>query len=73
MRRTAAPAGPAATAAAGRARGFSLPETRVVLGIAGILVSVASLTLRRNPRTALREEAPRIALLFETAGDEAQV
>ncbi|VWD58759.1 type II secretion system protein GspH [Burkholderia lata] len=56
-----------------RARGFTLLEMLVVLVIAGLLVSLASLSLTRNPRTDLREEAQRIALLFETAGDEAQV
>jgi general secretion pathway protein H len=56
-----------------RARGFTLLEMLVVLVIAGLLVSLASLSLSRNPRTDLREEAQRLALLFESAGDEAQV
>ncbi|AQQ33902.1 GspH/FimT family pseudopilin [Burkholderia cenocepacia] len=60
-------------AARRRTRGFTLLEMLVVLVIAGLLVSLASLSLTRNPRTDLREEAQRIALLFETAGDEAQV
>ncbi len=45
----------------------------VVLVIAGIMISLASLALTRNPRTDLNEEAQRLALLFESAGDEAQV
>ncbi|MGH8777656.1 GspH/FimT family pseudopilin [Paraburkholderia sp.] len=56
-----------------RQRGFTLLEMMVVLVIAGLLVSLASLSLGRNPRTDLNEEAQRLALLFETAGDEAQV
>jgi len=56
-----------------RAAGFTLLELLVVLVIAGILVSLASLSLSRNPRTDLNEEARRLALLFESAGDEAQV
>jgi general secretion pathway protein H len=56
-----------------RARGFTLLEMLVVLLIAGLLISLASLTLTRNPRTDLNEEAQRLALLFESAGDEAQV
>jgi general secretion pathway protein H len=56
-----------------RAAGFTLIEMLVVLLIAGILVSLASLTISRNPRTDLKEEAQRLALLFESAGDEAQV
>lgn len=56
-----------------RAAGFTLLEMLIVLVIAGLLVSLASLSLSRNPRTDLREEAQRIALLFETASDEAQV
>jgi general secretion pathway protein H len=45
----------------------------VVLVIAGIIASVASISLTRNPRTDLREEGQRLALLFESASDEAQV
>ncbi|MGX7005081.1 GspH/FimT family pseudopilin [Caballeronia sp. KNU42] len=45
----------------------------VVLVIAGLLVSLASVKLTRNPRTDLNEEAQRLALLLESAGDEAQV
>jgi general secretion pathway protein H len=56
-----------------RAAGFTLLEMLVVLVIAGILVSLAALSLTRNPRTDLDEEAQRLALLFESAGDEAQV
>ncbi|QGZ62780.1 GspH/FimT family pseudopilin [Paraburkholderia acidisoli] len=56
-----------------RAAGFTLLEMLVVLLIAGLLVSLASLSLTRNPRTDLNEEAQRLALLFESAGDEAQV
>ena len=53
--------------------GFTLLEMLVVLVIAGLLVSLASVKLTRNPRTDLNEEAQRLALLFESAGDEAQV
>jgi general secretion pathway protein H len=53
--------------------GFTLLEMLVVLVIAGLLVSLASLALTRNPRTDLNEEAQRLALLFESANDEAQV
>jgi general secretion pathway protein H len=53
--------------------GFTLLEMLVVLVIAGILISAATLSVSRNPRTDLNEEAQRLALLFESAGDEAQV
>ena len=55
------------------AGGFTLLEMLVVLVIAGLLVSLASISLTRNPRTDLAEEAQRLALLFESASDEAQV
>lgn len=53
--------------------GFTLLEMLVVLVIAGLLVSLASLSITRNPSSDLREEAQRLALLFEAASDEAQV
>ncbi|CAH2773897.1 MAG: General secretion pathway protein H [uncultured Paraburkholderia sp.] len=56
-----------------RSAGFTLLEMLVVLVIAGLLVSLTALTMNRNPRTDLNEEAQRLALLFESAGDEAQV
>ncbi|MEK6426580.1 MAG: GspH/FimT family pseudopilin [Burkholderia gladioli] len=56
-----------------RMHGFTLLEMLVVLVIAGILVTAATLTMRRNPRTDLHEEAVRVSLLLESAGDEAQV
>lgn len=55
------------------AAGFTLLEMLVVLVIAGILISSASLSLTRNPHTELDEQGRRLALLFESAGDEAQV
>lgn len=56
-----------------RVRGFTLLEMLVVLVIAGLLVSLASVSITRNPRTDLKEQAQRLALLFESASDEAQV
>jgi general secretion pathway protein H len=62
-----------AAGARARAAGFTLLEMLVVLVIAGLLVSLAAMSLTRNPRTDLNEQAQRLALLFESAGDEAQV
>jgi general secretion pathway protein H len=67
------PRGSKVRSQAGLQAGFTLLEMLVVLVIAGLLISLASLQLTRNPRTDLNEEAQRLALLFESAGDEAQV
>ncbi|MFP3604428.1 GspH/FimT family pseudopilin [Paraburkholderia caledonica] len=72
-RRSAAWSAMSARAGRRRAAGFTLLEMMVVLVIAGLLVSLTALTMTRNPRTDLNEEAQRLALLFESAGDEAQV
>ena len=56
-----------------RQAGFTLLEMLVVLVIAGIMAGAASLTLSRNPRSELLEQGQRLALLFESADDEAQV
>ena len=61
------------TARLAGAAGFTLLEMLVVLVIAGLLVSLASVSITRNPRTELKDEAQRLALLFESASDEAQV
>lgn len=59
--------------AASSSAGFTLLEMLVVLVIAALLISAASLTISRNPRTDLFEEGQRLALLFESAADEAQL
>lgn len=56
-----------------RSRGFTLLELLVVLVIGGLLIGLASLSFSRNPRGDLIEEGQRLALVFETAGDEAQL
>ncbi|WP_347555371.1 GspH/FimT family pseudopilin [Robbsia sp. KACC 23696] len=56
-----------------RARGFTLLEMLMVLVIGGLLVGLASLSLSHNTGSALLEQGQRLALAFETAGDEAQL
>ncbi|WP_120344605.1 GspH/FimT family pseudopilin [Paraburkholderia fungorum] len=56
-----------------RQRGFTLLEMLVVLLIAGLLLAVVGLAPTRNRNTDLTEEAQRLASMFESALDEAQV
>jgi general secretion pathway protein H len=55
------------------ASGFTLIEMLVVVAIAAILVSVASLSIGSVARHDLSDEATRLSLAFEAAEDEAQL
>ena len=55
-----------------RAGGFTLLELLVVLAIAGVLLSVASLSFAPVEARRLEEEAERLALLFRLAQDESR-
>lgn len=56
-----------------RARGFTLIEMLVVMMIIGIVTTVVALSTGRNQRSDLQEEAQRLAVMLESASDEAQV
>lgn len=56
-----------------RNAGFTLLEVLITLVIAGLLISLASLAISRNPRTELVETGEQLALLFESATDEAHI
>src|SRR5260363_31803 len=51
----------------------TLLEVLITLVIAGLLISLASLAISRNPRTELVETGEQLALLFESATDEAHI
>lgn len=53
------------------ARGFTLLELLVVLVIAGLTLGLISLNAAPSERQALQNDAQRIALLLQTARDEA--
>jgi general secretion pathway protein H len=55
------------------ARGFTLLELLVVLVIAGVMLGVVSFNAMPSRHQALENEAQRIALLMQTARDEAIV
>ena len=56
-----------------RAGGFTLIELMVVLVVAGVLLSLVSLSGGGNAERALRYEAERVAQLLALAREEAQV
>jgi general secretion pathway protein H len=51
--------------------GFTLIEILVVLIIIGVALALISVNFARDPRNELRDEAQRLALLFQAARDEA--
>jgi general secretion pathway protein H len=62
-------AGPRSMARRFSNRGFTLIEIIVVVLIIGVIVSFASLALRRSADDVLQDEAERLALLLSTASD----
>ena len=64
------------TALSGRrapCRGFTLIEMLVVIVLAGILISVVSISVTPDPRQKLMREAQRIGQLMTLAADEARI
>jgi len=53
------------------AAGFTLLEMMVVMCIVGIVATLATLQLTRNPRRDLFDQSRHLAAQFEAAGDEA--
>jgi len=53
-------------------RGFTLLEMLVVLVVASIMLSVATLNLMPNAQTVLREESQRLAFLMENGAMSSQ-
>ncbi|MDN3576299.1 GspH/FimT family pseudopilin [Chitinimonas viridis] len=54
-----------------RVTGFTLIEILVVMVIVGIIVTLAAVNFSRSDTDALQHEAERLALLLESARDEA--
>lgn len=57
----------------GRAGGFTLLELMVVIVLAGILVSIVTVSVTPDPRQQLQREASRIGQLFSIAADESRI
>lgn len=56
-----------------RHRGFTLLEMLVVIVLAGILVSIVTISVSPDPRQQLQREASRIGQLFAIAADESRI
>jgi general secretion pathway protein H len=54
-------------------RGFTLLEMLVVIVLAGILVSIVTVSVTPDPRQQLQREAARIGQLFSIAADESRI
>jgi type II secretion system protein H len=54
-----------------RARGFTLVELLVVVVIIVVMVTLAGVQLMRSPGEAVRDESEHLALLLQTAREEA--
>jgi general secretion pathway protein H len=54
-------------------RGFTLIELLVVIVLAGILISLVSISTAPDPRQQLAREAERVGQLLATAADEARI
>lgn len=65
--------GPLGTRPPDRQRGFTLIELLVVVVVAGVILSMVSLSGGGNAERALRYEAERVAQLMALAREEAQV
>lgn len=57
----------------GSARGFTLLELLVVMVLAGILLSIVTISVTPDPRQSLAREASRIGQLLALAADEARI
>jgi general secretion pathway protein H len=58
---------------AARTRGFTLLELLVVIVLAGILLSIVSVSVTPDPRQALAREGQRIGQLLALAADESRI
>lgn len=59
--------------ARGAVRGFTLLEMLVVIVLAGILLSIVTISVTPDPRQDLQREAARIGQLFSIAADESRI
>jgi general secretion pathway protein H len=58
---------------AGGHRGFTLLEMLVVIVLAGILLSIVTVSVTPDPRQQLQREAARVGQLFAIAADESRI
>jgi general secretion pathway protein H len=65
--------GPPACARRARSRGFTLLELLVVIVLAGILLSIVTISVAPDDRQQLAREAERVGQLFALAADEARI